>query len=66
MLRASDADLGVTTSDMAPEDVELEADYEISLRTGSYQIVSGYRYVELHNAHRLPECKQVKRIGAQA
>lgn len=54
----------MTTSDMKPEDVELEASYEISLRTGSYQIVSGYRYVELHKAHRLPESKQVKRIGA--
>jgi hypothetical protein len=49
---------------MAPEDVELEASYEISLRTGSYQIVSGYRYVELHKAHRLPPSKEVMRIGA--
>lgn len=54
----------MTTSDMEPEDVELEADYEIAYRTGSYRIVHGYTLVELHNAHKLPNNLQVKRIGA--
>lgn len=55
----------MTTSDLLPDAVELEASYEISLRNDSYQIVSGYRYVELHEAHRLQENLPVVRIGGE-
>lgn len=54
----------MTTSDMKPEDVELEASYEINYRGGGYRIVHGYTLVDLHNAHRLPGELEIKRIGA--
>lgn len=53
----------MTTSTLLPEAVELEASYEISLRSGSYRIVSGYRLAELLEAHRLSAGLLIVRIG---
>lgn len=54
----------MTTSTIKPEDIELEADYEINYRDGGYRILHGYTLVDLHNAHRLPGELEIKRIGA--
>jgi hypothetical protein len=54
----------MTTSDMNPDDIELEADYEISYHTGSYRNLHGYTLVDLHNAHLLPGELEIKRTGA--
>lgn len=53
----------MTTSDMKPEDVELEASYEITYSDRSYRIMHGYTLVDLHDAHRLPGELEIKRIG---
>lgn len=48
----------MTTTQLRPEDVELEASYEIDYQHG-YRIVTGYKLVELAEAHRLPSGCQV-------
>jgi len=53
----------MTTSDLLPDAVELEASYEISYSSGSYRLLHGYTLAELLNARRLPGGLEITRIG---